>query len=62
MDQLKEYFGVFEQLLKRNIKLHIVCSDNFANRSHQAEIAQLKKMNAKFRLLKMPNNRNHMHH
>ena len=58
----KEYYRIFDKLLDRKVKLHIVCSDNRANRSHQVEIDLLTQKNAKIRLLKMPNDRNHMHH
>jgi len=56
------YGDLFEELLSRNIILHIQCTDNRANRSHQAVIDRLIAGGAKIRLLKMPGSTNHMHH
>lgn len=58
----KVYLSLFENLLSSNIKLHIICSDCNANRSHQNQIDSLIGKGAKIKLLKMPNGRNHMHH
>jgi len=56
------YEDVFEELISKKIPLHIQCTDNNTNRSHQAAIDRLNATGAKIRLLKMPGSRNHMHH
>jgi len=58
----KEYFSLFKSILDKKIKLTIVCSDNWQNRSHQSLIDELIQYGAKIRLLKMPRQTNHMHH
>lgn len=57
----KEYYSLFDELLKKNIELSIICSDNKQNKSHLSEINKLKTKGANIRLLKMPSLRNHMH-
>lgn len=58
----KEYLPIMQELLDRNVRLNIVCSDNWQNRTHQTYISQLIKDGANIQLLKMPSTRNHMHH
>lgn len=58
----KEYYSIFESLLKNNVVLEIICSDNKQNRSHQKFIKNLIEAGAKIKLLKMPYSKNHMHH
>jgi phosphatidylserine/phosphatidylglycerophosphate/cardiolipin synthase-like enzyme len=58
----REYFATFKELLDRKVRLHIICSANRANRSHQLKIDELITLGAKIRLLEMPNTKNHMHH
>jgi len=58
----REYYPIFDSLLRNNINLEIICSDNFQNRSHQEFITKLIKGGAKIKLLRMPHSKNHMHH
>lgn len=58
----KTHFDLFESVLKNGVQLEIICSDNRANRSHQAEIEKLADLGANIKLLKMPSANNYMHH
>lgn len=56
------YYEVFKRLLKRDIKLKIILSDNSSNRKHYSKIQKLTEKGAKVYFIKMPNFFNHMHH
>jgi hypothetical protein len=58
----KEYFEIFKFVLQNSVKLKIICSDNWQNRSHQSVISALVGLGAEIKLLKMPRLTNHMHH
>lgn len=58
----KEYNEIFKSLLKNNVQINVICSDNDSNRNYISEIKNLKLAGAKIRLLEMPNTKNHMHH
>ncbi|TGV03624.1 phospholipase D-like domain-containing protein [Flavivirga rizhaonensis] len=58
----KEYYSLFETILKNDCKLKILCSDNRQNKSHIKEIIELRKKGASIQLLEMPNTSNYMHH
>lgn len=58
----KEYSEIFQSLIKNNVQINIICSDNDANRKYLAEIENLRKTGVQVKLLEMPDIRNHMHH
>ncbi|WP_241315935.1 phospholipase D-like domain-containing protein [Chryseobacterium arthrosphaerae] len=58
----KEYYDIFNDLLKNKVKLQIICTDNKQNRSHSAKIKDLTNKGADIKLLKMHRKVNHMHH
>lgn len=58
----KEYNEIFKSLLKNNVQINVICSDNDSNRNYISEIKNLKLAGAKIRLLEMPYTKNHMHH
>ena len=58
----REYYSIFDDLLRNKIDLEIICSDNLQNRSHQDFTNRLTKDGAKIKFLKMPYFKNHMHH
>ena len=60
--KFKEYFNIFDEILKKKIELNIICSDNRQNRAHKVFIQELMDKGAKIKLLEMPHYKNHMHH
>ncbi|WP_294240787.1 phospholipase D-like domain-containing protein [Chryseobacterium sp. sg2396] len=58
----KDYEDIFQSLIKNNVQINIICSDNDSNRNYLPEINNLQIAGAKVKLLEMPNTKNHMHH
>ena len=58
----KEYFEVFQALLKKGVKLQIICDDNTSNLFHKRYIESLMQQGASINLISMPSKTNKMHH
>jgi hypothetical protein len=56
------YYHTFVKLLKKEVRLQIILSDNSSNRNHHELIEKLSRKGAKIYYIKMPNMYNHMHH
>lgn len=56
------YYDMFEDVLKRKVKLQVIVNSDFISKKFTKEIEYLENLGMELKYLKMPNGRRYMHH